>query len=299
MSDAHRPAAVAGTFYPADPERLGRLIDTLLAGAAAAAQPASVASAARPAGPGMQAIVGGLVPHAGLVYSGAIAALTWKLAGEIAPATVVLAGTDHQALAAGVGVWTGGPWRTPLGDVPVDGDLALRIAGLGPPFAPDDDAHLLEHSLEVQLPLLLRACPGARIVPLAVSPRLRGHADAGARLGRLLGELRSAADRVFLIASSDMAHYPPARVCEEVDDRLLVPLLELDGDALDELEAAILRAGMPGLVCGLCGIDPVRFTLAAVAEMGATHGILLGKATSADAGGDPRRTVGYAAAAFA
>ena len=156
-----------------------------------------------------------------------------------------------------------------------------------------------EHSLEVQLPLLLRACPGARIVPLAVSPRLRDHADAGARLGRLLAELRSAGDRILLVASSDMAHYPPARVCEEVDDRLLVPLLELDGDALDELEAAILRAGMPGLVCGLCGIDPVRFTLAAVAEMGATHGILLGKATSADAGGDPRRTVGYAAAAFA
>jgi hypothetical protein len=289
VSDAPRPTAVAGTFYPAEPGRLGQLVDTLLAGAAAAAQPA---------GMGMESIVGGLVPHAGLVYSGAIAALTWTLAGEIAPTTVVLAGTDHQASAAGVGVWTGGPWQTPLGEVPVDRDLALRVAGLGPPFAPDDDAHFLEHSLEVQLPLLLRACPGARIVPLAVSPRLRTHADAGARLGRLLAELRSGGDRILLIASSDMAHYPPARVCEEVDDRLLVPLLELDGEALDELEAAVLRAGMPGLVCGLCGIDPVRFTLAAVAEMGATQGILLGKATSADAGGHPRRTVGYAAAAF-
>ncbi len=294
-----RPTAVAGTFYPAEPERLGRLIDTLLAGAASAARPPGAASAARPASLDLESVVGGLVPHAGLVYSGAIAALTWKLAGEIAPTTVVLAGTDHQASAAGVGVWTGGPWQTPLGEVPVDRDLALRVASLGPPFAPDDDAHLLEHSLEVQLPLLLRACPGARIVPLAVSPRLWAHADAGARLGRLLAELRSTGDRILLVASSDFAHYPPARVCEEVDDRLLIPLLELDGDALDDLEAAMLRANMPGLVCGLCGIDPVRFTLAAVAEMGATHGILLGKATSADAGGDPRRTVGYAAAAFA
>ncbi|MGD0018555.1 MAG: AmmeMemoRadiSam system protein B [Candidatus Limnocylindrales bacterium] len=281
---------MAGTFYAAEPERLGALVGSLLAGAAAAARPADLTP---------EAVVGGLVPHAGLVYSGAIAALTWQLVGDISPATVVLAGTDHQAWAAGVGVWTGGSWRTPIGEVAVDRDLALRIANLGQPFAHDDDAHLTEHSLEVQLPLLVRACPGARIVPLAVSPRLRGHADAGARLGRLLAELRSAGDRILLVASSDFAHYPPARICEEVDDRLLEPLLRLDGNALDDLETALLRVNMPGLVCGLCGIDPVRFTLAAVAEMGATRGILLGKATSADAGGDPRRTVGYAAAAFA
>jgi len=281
--------AVAGTFYPADPERLGGLVNSLLDGAA---------SVARPDGLAPDSVVGGLVPHAGLVYSGTIAALTWKLVGELAPTTVVLAGTDHQASATGVGVWTGGPWRTPLGEIPVDRDLAIRIADLGPPFAPDNDAHLTEHSLEVQLPLLARACPGTMIVPLAVSPRLRIHADAGARLGRLLAELRRSGNRILLIASSDFAHYPPARVCEEVDERLLVPLLKLDGDALGDLETALLRDKMPGLVCGLCGIDPVRFALAALAQMGATRGILLGKATSADAGGDPRRTVGYAAAVF-
>jgi len=290
-----RATAVAGTFYPAEPERLGRLVDTLLAGAAARPVEATLP----PRGPDDGSVVGGLVPHAGLVYSGAIAALTWKVVGEIAPNTIVLAGTDHQALAAGVGVWTGGPWRTPLGDVAVDGELTGRIVGLGRPFAPDNYAHLAEHSLEVQLPLLLRACPAARIVALAVSPRLRDHADAGARLGRLLATLRAAGDRVMLIASSDFAHYPPAHVCEEVDDRLLTPLLALDGDGLGELESDLVRTRPAVLVCGLCGIDPVRFTLAAVAEMGATRGILLGKATSADAGGDPRRTVGYASAVFA
>ncbi len=280
---------MAGTFYPAEPGRLGKLIDALMAGAASSAQPAELDP---------ESVVGGLVPHAGLIYSGAIAALTWKLVGQIAPTTIVLAGTDHQARAAGAGVWTGGPWQTPIGDVPVDRDLALRIADLGPPFAPDNEAHLYEHSLEVQLPLLVRTCPGARIVPLAISPRLRAHADAGIRLGRLLAELRSAGNRILLVASSDLAHYPPARICEEVDDSLLGPLFELDGDALAELETAVLGANLPGVVCGLCGIDPVRFTLAAVAEMGATRGLLLGKATSADAGGDPGRTVGYAACAF-
>jgi hypothetical protein len=284
-----RRAAVAGSFYPGDPELLGKLVDTLLAGAGRAARPADL---------DVRTVIGGLVPHAGLVYSGAVAALVWRLIGEIAPATIVLAGTDHQARAAGVGVWTGGSWQTPIGDVAVDREIALRVAGMGPPFALNDEAHLTEHSLEVQLPLLARACPRTKIVPLAVSPRLKSHAEAGARLGRLLAELRAGGAGIVLVASSDFAHYPPARICQEVDDRLLVPLLALDGDALDGLETALLGIGLPGLVCGLCGIDPVRFTLAAITEMGATRGVLLGKATSADAGGDPGRTVGYAAAAF-
>jgi AmmeMemoRadiSam system protein B len=281
--------AVAGTFYPAEPDRLAKLVETLLAGAAKVPRPDALDPSA---------VVGALVPHAGLVFSGAVAALSWRLAGEIAPSTIVLAGTDHQAWAAGVGVWTGGPWRTPLGDVSVDRELGRRIVGLGSPFEADDDAHLAEHSIEVQLPLLIRACPGAQIVPLAVSPRLEGHAEAGALLGRMLAELRAAGERILIVASSDFAHYPPARVCEEVDDRLLGPLLALDEAALGKLDRALDGMNLPGLVCGMCGIDPARFVLSAVAEMGATRGLLLGKATSADAGGDPRRTVGYAAAAF-
>jgi AmmeMemoRadiSam system protein B len=117
-------------------------------------------------------------------------------------------------------------------------------------------------------------------------------------LGRLLAERRAAGERILLVASSDMAHYPPAAVCEKADTELLEPLLRLDADALTSLEARLQRDNLPGLVCGLCGIDPVRVVLAALAEMGAVRGILLGAATSADAGGDPGRTVGYAAAAF-
>jgi MEMO1 family protein len=287
-SGPRRPA-MAGTFYPADVARLDALVTGLVAGAR---------EVARTEGATPAAVVGLLVPHAGLVYSGAIAAMSWALAGDVAPATVVLAGTDHQAWADGVGVWTGGPWQTPLGDVTVDDDLAAEIAALGPPFAADDDAHLMEHSIEVQLPLLARTCPGARIVPLAVSPRLTSHELAGTMLGRLLARRRAEGERILLVASSDLAHYPPARICEETDAEMLEPLLRLDADALREKEAAAVAARRRGLLCGLCGIDPVRVTLRALTEMGATRGILLGAATSADAGGDPGRTVGYAAAAF-
>jgi hypothetical protein len=284
-----RRPAVAGTFYPAEPVRLAELVDELIAAAGRVARPEGLAA---------NEVLGLLVPHAGLVYSGTTAALSWRLAGEIGPKTIVLAGTDHQARAAGVGVWTGGPWRTPLGEVPVDNTLAAAIAALGPPFAADDDAHHDEHSLEVQLPLLTRTCPEAKIVPLAVSPRLVSHNSAGAALGRLLAARRAAGESILLVASSDMAHYPPARVCEEVDGQLLGPLLRLEADSLWATEASILRTGRPGVLCGLCGIDPVRVTLVAMREMGARRGVLLGASTSADAGADPRRTVGYAAAAF-
>jgi AmmeMemoRadiSam system protein B len=288
--DGARRPAVAGSFYPAEPDRLGALVAQLLAGAAAADRPRNVDPAR---------VAGALVPHAGLIFSGAIAALAWKLVGEIAPETVVIAGTDHQGWADGVGVWTGGPWWTPFGDTPVDRDLALEIAELGGPFAADDEAHFGEHSIEVQLPLLARACPGTRIVPLAVSPRLRTHAEAGSRLGRLLARRRQDGEKILLVASSDFAHYPPARICEEVDARLLEPLLRLDADTLGDLDEALSRARLPGLVCGMCGIDPTRVSLAALREMGVGRGVLLGAATSADAGGDPGRTVGYAAVAFA
>jgi len=289
VSGRPREPAVAGTFYPADPNRLGPLVDALLTGATAVPRPDGLAGSP---------VLGLLAPHAGLAFSGAVAASSWRLAGEIEPTTIVLAGTDHQAWASGVGVWTGGPWKTPLGEVQIDLALARRIATLGPAFETDDSAHEAEHSLEVQLPLLNRACPRARIVPLAVSPRLRNHADAGARLGSLLADLRASGERILLVASSDMAHYPPANVCEAVDRQLLEPLLRLDGDSLLALETELLRANLPGLVCGLCGIDPVRFSLAALTAMGSTRGLLLAAATSADAGGDRRRTVGYAAAAF-
>lgn len=95
MSGAWRQPAVAGTFYPAEPERLRRLADRLLADAAAA-----------PARPNVDParVLGLLVPHAGLVFSGGIAARAWSVAAETAPTTIVLAGTDHQAWAAGVGV---------------------------------------------------------------------------------------------------------------------------------------------------------------------------------------------------
>jgi MEMO1 family protein len=319
-SSEPRPAAVAGSFYPGSAGALAGMIDELAAGAAATFPTPASLDPAR--------LQGVLVPHAGLVYSGTVAAAAWRLlaghsgtrgagAGdaEVAPRagdtevaarpgsppapTIVLLGTNHGAAwLDGVGAWDRGPWWTPLGEVAIDEELTDAILGLGPPFVPDAACHLGEHSLEVQLPFVARLAEGAAVVALSVGAGTGGRAvAAGERLGRLLANLQAAGRRVVVGISSDMAHYPPAAVAEAVTDSLRPPIVRLDAEALATAEAAAVRR-RAGVSCGMCGIEPAVMGLATLRAMGARPGVVLAAATSADAGGDPRRTVGYLAVGF-
>jgi AmmeMemoRadiSam system protein B len=291
---AVRLPAVAGTFYPADPARLGRMAAGMLAGATPQAGVGTRASA------GAGTPLGILVPHAGLAYSGLVAAAGWRLVPD--GATVVILGTNHTAAwLHGVGTWETGRWRTPLGDVAVDAGLASDILALGLPFGSDRAAHLGEHSIEVQLPLLLAAAPAARIVPLAVGAGTgTGAVAAGERLGTLLAHRRAAGGSIVLAISTDMAHYPPADACARVTQALLPAILELLPEELARAEEAVGRGADAGagMACGMCGIEPAVLGLAALRVMGAISGVALASATSADAGADPRRAVGYLAVAF-
>ena len=258
-------------------------------------------------GPSPTSIAGLLVPHAGLAFSGPVAAAGWRLldpgrpgAVRQSPATIVVLGTNHRAAwLDGIAAWETGAWRTPLGDTEVDGDLAEAIVGLGPPFGIDRTAHLGEHSIEVQLPFLQVLLPDVRVVPLAVAVGTGPRAvTAGEALGRLLAGRRTAGDRLLVAISSDMAHYPADADCARATAALLPPILDVDAAALARQERAVVARGLPGLVCGMCGIEPAVVGLAALRAMGATRGVRLAAATSADAGGPPERTVGYLAAAF-
>ncbi len=315
-----RRPAVAGTFYPSVPARLESLVRGQLEeaakaagdlGAAAAlggvrgAPTGAAAGSGRPIGAAGERLLGLLVPHAGLVYSGLVAAAAWRLLGEAATGsvTVVLLGTNHGAgWLDGVGVWDSGTWLTPLGHVEVDEGMARRILDLGAPFVLDRAAHLDEHSIEVQLPFLQLVAPEARIVPLAVSTGIDDDAiAAGRRLGEFLGGVAredGTGKATFMVVSSDMAHYPPADVCAAATKSLLPSIVALDPARLAASEVALRRAGVRGLVCGMCGIEPAVLGLAAFAAMGAIVAEPVMAATSADAGGSPDRTVGYLSAAF-
>jgi AmmeMemoRadiSam system protein B len=316
MNAAARPMAVAGSFYPAGAGQLAATVDELVGAARVAFPP--------PAGLDPPGLAGVLVPHAGLVYSGVVAAAAWTAllpasgpsgvtsasspsvpassrgvpAVSEPPTTIVLLGTNHGAgWLDGVGAWNGGPWRTPLGEVEIDRELTEAVVALGAPFAADARCHEGEHSLEVQLPFTRRLAPGARIVALSVGAGTGARAiEAGERLGGLLAARRTAGQDLVVAISSDMAHYPAAGVAERVTATLLPAIVSLDGAGLARAEAATRRE--PGVSCGMCGIEPTVLGLAALRAMGAAPGVPLAAATSADAGGDPRRTVGYLAIGF-
>ena len=295
-----RMPSVAGEFYPATAERVGRVVRELFAETRWLAGDAARLSPELPTGV--------LVPHAGLVYSGVVAAAAWSrldarggVTGDTARAPIiVMLGTNHGAgWFEGVAASGAAAWRTPGGDVPVDEGLVAAIVDLGPPFMVDEDAHEREHSIEVQLPLLHEVAPGASIVPLAVSAGT-GHPAiaAGRRLGELLARRRADGAPIVLAISSDMAHYPPVEACEEVTEALWPPIRTLDAVGLASREIALRGARIPGLVCGMCGIQPTVLGLAALRAMGATAGVRIAAATSADADGPRDRTVGYLAVAF-
>jgi hypothetical protein len=229
-----------------------------------------------------------------------VAAAGWRLVPD--DTTVVILGTNHTAAwLDDVGAWETGRWRTPLGEVAIDTALAAEICALGPPFGTDRAAHLGEHSIEVQLPLLQSVAPAARIVPLAVGAGTgRDAVAAGQRLGALLARRHAAGAPIVLAISSDMAHYPPADACVRVTALLLPAILGLLPDDLAREEAAVGRGpeSGPGMACGMCGIEPAVLGLAALRAMGATRGVALASGTSADAGADPRRAVGYLSVAF-
>lgn len=292
---AGRQPAVAGSFYPADPDGLRSLVSALLEEVDRRYPP--------PAGLGTPA--GILVPHAGLTYSGVVAAAGWRSLRALEapgkePATVVILGTNHRdAMLDGVGAWDRGPWHTPLGDVGTDVDLACAIVALGPPFLVDRDAHLGEHSIEVQLPLLRVLAPSARIVALAVATGIGPRAvEAGAALGAVLADRRARGERVLLAISTDMAHYPRHEDAAWVTEYLRPAILSVDPEALAARESALRLRSLPGLACGMCGIEPAVVGLAALRAAGARRGDALAAATSADAGSPRDHTVGYFSASF-
>ena len=246
-------------------------------------------------------ILGVLVPHAGLVYSGWTAARGWSALAAVAPSTVVVMGTCHTApWLQGLAASPATAWAIPGGAIEVDADLRDAIVSLGPPFLLEARAHATEHAIEVQLPFFRRLLPGTRIVPVTVGCTPDAAIIGGAMAGRLVAERRAAGERVVVAISTDFAHYPPQPMAETVTTEHLPGLQDLDIARVHEVERRLRIGGPIGVDCGLCGLEATLAGLAALRAMGATRGSLLARATSADRPGSSfSHTVGYASLAFA
>jgi hypothetical protein len=258
MSSTVRPAAVAGTFYPGSPAVLRATIDELLAATPAVTAPCPKAL---------------IVPHAGYVYSGPIAASGFARVAAAADriTRVVMIGPAHRVYVEGL-TWPGVQFlRTPLGDVVVDVDAIREI----PELVAHPAAHQREHSLEVELPFVQRLLPRAKVIPIAAS-----HASPQL-VGKVLEALWGGPETLIVI-SSDLSHYHPYSEAHERDRRTAAKIIALD-TGLEGDEA-----------CGCTGING----LAWVARRHHLRVEAIDLRNSGDTAGPRDEVVGYGAFAL-
>jgi hypothetical protein len=274
---------MAGKFYPADPVQLRKAVASSLADAVSRPVADPVALVA---------------PHAGYVFSAQIAADAYEQAASGGYATIVVLGTNHTvAPFDGGAIWPKGAFRTPLGDAAVDEAFADRLLASGAGFVSRKDAHVEEHSIEVQLPFVQTLFPGAKVVPIVIGTadlsRCRALGDAIAAAAEALGR------KVLVVASTDLAHYPSAEDADRVDRHLLAAIASGDLEEVKRVVTAETGRAAPGLSTCACGEGAVLTMMEAAGRMGAAHGAVASYANSGDTVfGDTKRVVGYGAVVF-
>jgi MEMO1 family protein len=269
-----RRASVAGVWYPNDPARLAAEVDGHLARALVDTAPLAI-----------RAIVS---PHAGLMYSGPVAAYAYNAARRSQPTSIVLVGPSHFVPFDGVSIWATGAWETPFGLVSVDEALASAIAEASDAIAALESAHAREHSLEMQMPFLAHLMPGVPIVPMLMGYQTRKTAFG---LSQAIADaVRATGKDILLVASSDLSHYEDARVAAQLDGVVIERVAALDaGGLMQALEREPRHA---------CGGGPMVAVLDAAARLGASTAHVLRYADSGDVSGDKSSVVGYMAAAI-
>jgi AmmeMemoRadiSam system protein B len=273
MTTAIRQPAVAGRFYPGNPQRLRAEVETFTTARATTAQDTVEARIAAK---------GCIVPHAGYMYSGAVAGAVYRRL-ELPGRTVILC-PNHTGRGEPLAIMSEGAWHTPLGDVTIDSELAGSLKATMPLLVEDQEAHRFEHALEVQLPFLQLLKPGIQFVPITVGT---SNFDALTALGDALAiALSHLSEPVLVIASSDMNHYESDSVTRVKDHRAIDQILGLDPRGLYDT----VREGQ----ISMCGYGPATIMLTAARRMGASKAELIRYATSGDVSGDRDMVVGYA-----
>ena len=264
-----RHPAVAGRFYPAQPEALASDLDRCF-------------EAAPPPSGKIENAFGCVVPHAGYMYSGVVAGAVYQRLP--ARSSYLILCPNHFGRGAPLAIMSSGSWLTPLGEVRVDGALAHEVLGQCAGLTEDAVAHAGEHSLEVQLPFLQRTVKEFTFVPIALG--VSGYAALEAVGLGVAQALKGVPRKTLVIASSDMNHYEADGITRVKDRKAIDRILALDPQGLYEV---IRREDI-----SMCGYGPTIAMLTAAKELGARRAELVMYATSADASGDRSSVVGYA-----
>jgi len=275
-----RKAVAAGEFYPGDKATLEKHVDALLR----QADPPKITAPIR-------AI---MVPHAGYVYSGPVAAYAYKELEGRNFKTVILISNSHTEWFNGISVYKKGSFETPLGLVPIDEEKAAKLLASSSKILDRPRTHEEDHVLEVQLPFLQRVLKDFKIVPL-----LFGNDDPA--LSKVLADAlkKIVDDKTLIVASTDMSHYPAYDDATSTDRETLQAIHTGQVDALDAMLKRHVEKGIPNAETFLCGVSGVRTVLLLTQTLGPTVPVFLKYENSGDTSvGDKNRVVGYGAVAF-
>lgn len=261
-----RKAAVAGQFYPGEPERLRRVAEEYIESAKVEPSPDKVTTI--------------VSPHAGYIYSGPTAGHAFARVKGKEPGRVILLGCSHRYPIPTASVYTSGGFETPLGTFPIDESFATTLAE--ELHSESEEPHRLEHALEVQLPFLAVAVGLVPIVPVLFGgPATKWHAEVGQRLAELVNP------DDLIVASTDLSHYLSEEEANAIDGHSLETVLSQDWNAFTR--------EIDDRTCSMCGASAVTSAMAYALAQQSDTWRLLDYRTSAAASGDFSRVVGYAA----
>lgn len=278
QNDDVRPPAVAGQFYPESQSMLRAAVEEFLADAL----PVRVSNPL--------AIV---VPHAGYIFSGQIAADAFKQVSRQKYDLIVILGTNHTAPEfRKIAIHPGSGFRTPLGVARIDREAAAALIAADPDCVLDKSVHEREHSVEVQLPFIQVLFPAAKIVPVIIgTPNVNLCSRFGLALAKVIRNRRA-----LVVASSDLSHYPSYDDAVAADRQTLEALVTLDPAVFHAKAQSLRKRSIPNLYTSACGEAPVLAAMTAAKSLGATRGTVVSYANSGDISvGDRDRVVGYGA----
>lgn len=267
-----RPSPIAGSWYPGSAPALAEAVESHL----------SSASVSNVRGD----LVALVAPHAGLMYSGPVAAHAYRLLRGRSFDVAVLVGPSHFVGFDGAAVYASGAFETPFGRVPVDAECADALLRASPVVHEDAAAHRREHSLEMQLPFVQHLAPALPIVPVLMGYQTE---HTAARLAEALAAALEGR-RALLIASTDLSHYHDGRTASQLDAVVIDCVGRFDADALQR--ALVHRPEHA------CGGGPTVAVMRAAKQLGARDAVVLDYADSGDVTGDKSSVVGYMAAAL-
>jgi AmmeMemoRadiSam system protein B len=274
MSTIREPA-VSGTFYPGNPEILKADIDGYIKKASLDSRPDSV--------------VGLISPHAGYMYSGPTAAHGYKALSGARYDTVIIVAPSHQSFFFGAAAQGKGGYKTPLGVVQIDEDLAGRLIAKGDLVHEDARMHRGEHSIEVQIPFLQTVLDDFKIVPLIMG--MSQDTASSEQLGRLIYDcLTDRTKKYLIVGSTDLSHYYPYDLAKELDTAAIELMRNFD---LDGLGRELARGKYEA-----CGAGSIITTMVVSQKLGATRSSVLDFKNSGDITGDTSNVVGYVSCVF-